>query len=261
MGTGMLSHTDRGRGSSVVLLHGIPGSRKTWNDVVPLITGKARILVPDLLGFGSSPDGSGKGHAFEQAEAVLAMLDACEVRDAHLVGFDFGGPVAVALHALAPERINRLTLIATNLLTDTPVPLPLRITRLPVLGELMFRILFSRPGLIALWRSATVDRRSFTLRAFMQSIDRRGNVTSRRIFLASMRRLMQLYGEIEAELPKIEVPVTLVWGGEDPFFSVATGDRSASRIRGAKFIVFSDCGHFVPGEKPLQLAAAILSER
>lgn len=32
----MLTYTDSGRGDAVVLLHGIPGSRTTWNRVVPL---------------------------------------------------------------------------------------------------------------------------------------------------------------------------------------------------------------------------------
>ena len=254
----MLSYTDEGSGEPTVLLHGIPGSRRTWAGVVPLLA-RRRVLVPDLLGFGRSPDALPATHAVEQARAVLAMMDEARVESAHLAGFDFGGPVAVAVHRLARERVSALTLIATNLLTDTPVPLPLRSARVPVVGELLFRLLFSPPGLATLWMAATVDRKAFPLHTFREALDRRGNATARRIFIESLRDLHALYSPIEAELERVEVPVTVVWGDRDPFFPVAVGQRTAGRFRSSRWIVVEQCGHFLPQERPEAVARAILS--
>ena len=255
---GRLSYTDCGNGNPVVLLHGIPGSRRTWSKVIPLLSPRSRVLAPDLMGFGASPDAPPGAHATQQAEAVLRMLDSAGVGAAHVVGFDFGGPVAIALHRLAADRINRLTVIATNLLADTPVPLPLRIARVPVAGELAFRGLFSRAGLRILWRMATADRTSFTLQMFEEAVDPRGNATSRRIFIHSLRH-MEIYAPIEQELEKIAVPVKVIWGDRDPFFPVAGGERTAARFRSAIFVTLRGCGHFLPGEKPREVAAEILS--
>lgn len=253
----MLSYTDVGSGRPIVLLHGIPGSAHTWNGVVPRLA-PSRTLVPDLLGFGRSPDAPPRSHAFGQAEAVLAMLDQAAVRSAQVVGFDFGGPIAVAMHSLAPDRISALTLIATNLLSDTPVPLPLRIARVPFLGELAFRLLFSAPGLTAMWRGATADRDAFPLDAFRRTLDARGRRAARQIFLESLRRLDALYGPIEAELSRIVCPVTLVWGDRDPFFPVAVGRRTARRFRHARWVLLEGCGHFLPHERPGEVADTIL---
>jgi pimeloyl-ACP methyl ester carboxylesterase len=256
-GNGMLTYSDRGAGDAIVLLHGIPGSSHSWDQVVPLLP-TARVLVPDLLGFGMSPSGSKDLHAFEQAEAVLKMLDYASIRAVHVVGFDFGGPVAVAMHALAPERITALTLLATNLLTDTTVPLPLQIARVPIAGELAFRLLFSGPGVAALWRQATYDRVAFPLDRFRSTLDERGIATARRIFLRSLRRLQELYAPIEAELARISIPVTLMWADRDPFFPIDAGKRTADRFKAARWVLLNDCGHFLPHEKPAEVAEAIL---
>lgn len=251
----MLDFMDHGGGHPTVLLHGIPGSARTWSRVVPLLAG--RVVVPDLLGFGRSPAAGATGHAFEQAAAVFDMLDYLGIGAAHVAGFDFGGPVAVAMHALAPGRLSRLTLLATNLLTDTPVPLPLQLARVPLAGELAFRLLFSRLGLKMLWRQGTADRAAFPLQDFLATLDDGGTATARRIFLQSLRQMARLYGPIAEELPRIDVPVTVLWGDRDPFFPVSAGVRTASRFRAANFVLVEGCGHFLPHERPEKVAAAI----
>ena len=123
----------------------------------------------------------------------------------------------------------------------------------------MFRMLFSGPGLRALWMAATADRKAFPFGEFQAGLDARGNATARRIFLESIRHLDALYAPIEAELERIDVPVTLVWADRDPFFPVAVGQRTASRFRSARWILVQG-GHFLPQERPQAVAAAILQD-
>ncbi|HEU4521247.1 MAG TPA: alpha/beta hydrolase [Thermoanaerobaculia bacterium] len=253
-----LAWRESGRGETMVLLHGIPGSSRTWSRVAELLSPRFRVLVPDLLGFGSSPDGSRAPHVFEQAQTLLQDFRALRIDAAHVAGFDFGGPVAVALASIAPGLLTGLTLLSTNVLTDTPVPLPLQVARIPIAGELAFRMMFSRPGLHLMWRNAAVDRVRFPLEEFRDSLDRRGIGTARRIFLASLRHLPALYGPIEAALAEISIPVTVMWGDRDPFFSIATGERTARRIPGARFVVLPGCGHFLPNERAAEVTATIV---
>ena len=49
-----LAYERAGSGTPVVLLHGWPGDRHDWRDVVALLAGRWRVLVPDLRGFGES---------------------------------------------------------------------------------------------------------------------------------------------------------------------------------------------------------------
>ena len=97
---------------TIVLLHGSPGRKEDFSRLAPILAREARVLVPDLPGFGSStatlPDYSFRAHALY----VRQLLDGLGVRRAHLVGFSMGGGVALSLIDLAPERVASLTLLS-----------------------------------------------------------------------------------------------------------------------------------------------------
>ncbi len=247
-----------GEGPAIVLLHGIPGTRRVWRPVAERLSGLGRVIVPDLLGFGESPDPSGDLHAPGQAAAVAELLDAMGVRQAHLVGFDFGGPISVVFCGEYPARPLSLTLIATNVFTDTPIPGPLNLARVPVLGAALFAVMCSWPGLAAMWLGGVRDRSALPWRRFVADLpSRRGRRATSRIFLDSLRHLTARYARIEATLPTIACPSAVVWGDSDPFFPASVGTRTAAAIPGATFDLLRGCGHFIPGERPDAVAAVI----
>jgi pimeloyl-ACP methyl ester carboxylesterase len=246
-------------GPPVLLLHGIPGSRRTWRSVNERIGRTCRVVAPDLFGFGDSSDPPGDFHAPGQADGLVRLLDHLGIARAHVVGFDFGGPVALMLYDGAPHRFLSLTLVATNAFTDTPIPPPLRLAGVPVLGDALFHALCSWPGTCGLWFGAVRDKTTLPWRQFVRGIpSRRSRRWTRRIFLDSLRNLFTRYAAVEATLPKIACSCTVLWGDGDPFFPVAVGERTTARIPGATLRVLPNCGHFVPEERPEAIAAAVL---
>lgn len=252
-----LAHAGFGdHGPHVVLLHGIPGSRASFERVATALGQHCRVLVPDLLGFGDSPDAPAGAHAQLHAEAVSRWLQDCGVERLHLVGFDFGGPTAILLAARLRGRVQSLTLAATNLFPDTPVPLPLRVAKVPGLGALCFRLALGRLGLLAMWRAAVADRAAFPLSRYRAMLRDNCVRSTRRIFYASMRDLPGLYGEIARTAQTLQLPAAVLWGDRDPFFPLAVGERTA-RTLGAPLHVLTGCGHFVPEERPAEMARVI----
>ena len=77
---------------------------------------------------------------------VVALIRRLGGRPVHLVGFDFGGPAAVLAYARAPELVASLTLAATNLFTDTRIPLALHLVRPPLVGDLFAHALLAGSG-------------------------------------------------------------------------------------------------------------------
>ncbi len=245
-------------GPAVLLLHGIPGWRGTFAPVGRLLSRQGRVFVPDLPGFGDSDDPPPGAHAAEQASMMVELVEALGLTRVHLVGFDFGGPIAVLAARRLRGRVLSLTLVATNLFPDTPVPGVLRVARVPVLGPLFFRLAFGRLGLTMMWRGAVGDRAAFPLARYRRAIQfPRGVAWTRKIFLASLRDLPGLYSEVEAAARSLEVPSVILWGDHDPFFPVQVGERTAAAL-GARLQILAGCGHFVPEERPEQVAAAIL---
>lgn len=245
-------------GPVVVLLHGIPGWRGTFAEVGVRLGRRCRVLVPDLLGFGDSDDAPKHAHATEHAGFVAGMLKAIGVERFHMVGFDFGGPTAVRLAETAREKVRSLTLMSTNLFPDTPVPVPLRIARVPVLGPAFFRLAFGSLGLSLMWRVAVADRAAFPFRRYREALGGHGVRSTRRIFLASMRDLPGLYADVERASQSLGLPSLVLWGDRDPFFPVEVGRRTAEAVRG-DFKIFRGCGHFVPEERSEQVAREVQS--
>lgn len=247
-----------GEGFPVVLLHGIPGSGQTWDGVVERLSPVHRVVVPDLLGFGSSgtPTGARQLHAEAQAAALGDALDALGIERMVVAGHDFGGPVAVTFTQAHPERVAGLALLATNAFTDTPIPFPLSLVTAPVAGPAAARLLFSRPSL------AMMVRRGFGPGSSPADLARylgdKGELASMRtIFAASLQQLAELYRPIEDALGAISVPTVVGWGDHDPFFPVEHGRRTAQAIPGAELRLYEGAGHFLPEERPEALAADI----
>ena len=93
--------------AAVVLLHGWPGDRHDYRAVVPLLTDRCRVLVPDLRGFGETgktdPGPTDAMTVDVLAEDMLAFLDALGLdRSVGFVSHDVGAYVTQALVRRGP---------------------------------------------------------------------------------------------------------------------------------------------------------------
>jgi len=80
-----LAYDLTGSGPAAVLLHGWPGDRTDYRDLVPLLSG-CRVLVPDLRGFGASDkhvvaDPAEQYGGAAQARGVADLIDPLFPRD------------------------------------------------------------------------------------------------------------------------------------------------------------------------------------
>lgn len=241
-----------GDGPPVLLVHGIPGSSRSWGEVVPgLVEAGHQVLVPDLLGFGASSrprtvEGLWLG---AQSRALAAALEALAGGPALVVGHDYGAPISVDLARRAPARVTGLVLASGNLFTDTPIPLPLRSLRLPFLGRMAARAALSAPSLRLMLRFGSGRPRP-SLDPGVYLGDRRQQAAIRAIFTTALRQLESRYAEVEETFPKLGKPVVVLWGDRDPFFSLEEGRRAASAIPEAELRVAEGAGHFLPAERP-----------
>jgi pimeloyl-ACP methyl ester carboxylesterase len=102
-------------GVPVILLHGWPDSGAVWRDIVPVLAAHGfRVITPDLRGFGQSSRPEGKEHYRLQNSVadVAAILEACGVAEAHVVGHDFGAAVAWLTAMHLPDRVRTLTAVS-----------------------------------------------------------------------------------------------------------------------------------------------------
>ncbi len=106
-----------GDGPAVLLLHGFPDSSRLWRHQMPALTGAGmRAIAPDLRGLGESDKPEGvKQYAISRSVAdMVAVLDALDIKRAHVVGHDFGAVVAWAFAAYLPDRVDRLVAMSVG---------------------------------------------------------------------------------------------------------------------------------------------------
>jgi pimeloyl-ACP methyl ester carboxylesterase len=100
-----------GEGEAVVLLHGWPQTWYEWRKVMPALAAHYRVIAPDLRGLGDTSrplDGYDKQTV---AADIFALADHLGIERFHLVGHDWGGPVAFALAAAHPEAVRTLAIL------------------------------------------------------------------------------------------------------------------------------------------------------
>ena len=114
-----ISYSDTGKGNAVVLLHGFLENQTMWQDLVPELRQKNRIITIDLLGHGET-ECLGYVHSMEDnAEAVQAVLTKLRIRKAVFVGHSMGGYVALAYAELYPESMRALVLLNSTSNADS----------------------------------------------------------------------------------------------------------------------------------------------
>ena len=114
-----ISYSDTGKGNAVVLLHGFLENQTMWQDLVPELSKKHRIITIDLLGHGET-ECLGYVHSMEDnAEIVQAVLSKLRIRKAVFVGHSMGGYVALAFAELYPENVRGLVLMNSTSKADS----------------------------------------------------------------------------------------------------------------------------------------------
>lgn len=107
---------------ALLLIHGSASSTRSWNPMVPLLTGAHRVIRIDLLGHGRSAKPADGSYAIaDQARRAGVALDRLGVEHAVVVGHSSGGVVATALAEQRPDLVTALALVNTGPSLDASI--------------------------------------------------------------------------------------------------------------------------------------------
>jgi 3-oxoadipate enol-lactonase len=110
-----LGYEETGAGRPLVLLHAFPLARQMWRSQLASLCTEARIIAPDLRGFGESGPFTGIPCIEQLADDVEALLDRLAIMEpVALGGLSMGGYVALAFARRHPQRLRALILADTR---------------------------------------------------------------------------------------------------------------------------------------------------
>ena len=111
-------YSDQGKGSVVLLLHGFLENSSMWNNLIPHLIKRNRVICIDLLGHGKT-ECLGYLHSMDlMAEAVNAALKKLRIRRVQIIGHSMGGYVALAFCEIFPEKVKALCLMNSTSRAD-----------------------------------------------------------------------------------------------------------------------------------------------
>ena len=231
-------------GDAVLLLHGLSDSSFSYSRVLPLLPPTLRVIVPDQRGHGNSDRPERSYSMDELALDALELLDALKVPRATVVGHSMGSFVARKVAAFAPDRVERLVLIAGGPDGNTAA-----------VREVAAEIMNLTDPVDPAWvRTFQISASSDQLPPeFFDRVVSESCKLPARVWQAAIQGVIE-YTPVE---DRIECD-TLVLGGElDAIFSVAEQHELADRIPNARLRLFSGIGHSLHWDDPDALARVI----
>jgi haloalkane dehalogenase len=256
IGDWRVHYVDTGVGPPVLMLHGSPVSSYTFGRQIAALSGRFRVVAPDLLNFGRS-EGPGEGASFQQQAAMLCgLLDHLALGPFRLVGHDWGAPIGLGCAAGRPDEVCQLVLINTTILADFEPPGYWKPFILPGLGELLLvRLNLVARVLPLLMRSAQSPQVRQVYARPLQALGLRRTILA----LERLEGYQDLMGSVEAALPHFsQIPTLIVWGQPDLYFRRPALERLQELLPAADVCQVPGAGHFPQEDAPDAVTAALL---
>src|SRR3954452_10374016 len=99
-----------GEGPPLVLVHGLGGAASNWTELAPLLSGRHRLLVPDLPGHGGSTALPAVSGLEPFADRVALVAEREQMLPAPIVGHSLGGMIVLRLALRRPADVSALVL-------------------------------------------------------------------------------------------------------------------------------------------------------
>ena len=241
---------------TLILLHGGPGfDHSSFKPHWTQFTDIAQVVYYDHRGQGRSDRSDPERWNLEQwAADLVALCDALEIVEPIVYGVSFGGMVALQYLVDHPTHAGRVILDSTTARSDPALMLP------------VFERLGgpdARAAADEFWTEPTPDRmkRYFELCMPLYSRTSSPDAADRmhRQLEVSNYELFERWGrgeqrtfDLTDRLDRVQRPVLLLAGEDDPVCPAVGAERIAAGIPHARFERFQNCGHGVWRDQPDQ---------
>jgi pimeloyl-ACP methyl ester carboxylesterase len=237
----------------VVLLHCYTCAIDWWEEMIPLLERRHRVIAIDLLGHGGS-DKPRSGYAIEEQGALVAeSLSRLGIRRAAVVGHSLGGSVATALAEQSPELVSGVVIV-DQAPDDSygEVGFLAKLGYVPVLGQAIWRVV------------PDVAVREGLSEAFAPDFDVPDE------FVEDYRRMtFSSYNEsgedeysderpLDERLEAVGVPLLVIFGSEDQIYDARGALRAYAELPDARTELIRGAGHSPNVEEPARTARLVI---
>ena len=248
----ILAHEVLGDGPPLLLIHAYPLDGRLWSEQRLELSRVARLIIPDLRGFGRSSHLPPVESLEEHAADLAALLDHHQIDRAILCGVSMGGYIALAFLEQWPARVAGLVLCHTRSQADTSEG---RASRLNTARQVMTEgVAAAALGLPEKMISESTRLEQPTLADRLRRI----MVEQTPEAMAAAQRSMAARPDRTSLLSKLQVPGLVLAGDNDPLIPRADIDAMAAAIPEGRLVVMADTAHLSNIERPVAFNRELL---
>lgn len=234
---GEIKYTDSGKGKVIVLLHGYLETSEVWKEFSGKLSGKYRVIVPDLPGHGKS-DTFGDLHSMElMAEIIGELLDDLKIGKVFLTGHSLGGYVALAFVEKFPERLSGYCLFHSHPLADSPEAFENRKREINMVQAGQKDLIY--PGSITkMYATSNLEKNRTSLersKKIASAIQGEG-------IIAILKGMMARPSRLEI-MEKGEVPCLWILGAMDNYINCGEVQKKVRLPANAEILILENSGH------------------
>lgn len=241
----IVGYDDSGSGIPLVLIHGFPLNRMIWEAQWEGLNKNARVLAPDLRGFGQSEMVKAPTEISSYADDVREFLDALGINQpAVICGLSMGGYVAMAYLRRYPQHVAGLILANTKATPDSVEGKAGRDKSIALAQEKGAGAIADGmlPKLFAPKTLASNQELAAQAKAIMDSATVPGLVGA----LSAMRDRP----DSTPVLLEFSQPTLIIAGADDTLMPMAEQENMKQAARNSTLVVIPDAGHLSCMEQP-----------
>src|SRR5947209_75339 len=253
------------RGPVVLLIHGIAGYARQWDQVMPLPAERYQVIAPDLLGHGESAKPRGDYSLGAYAASIRDLLIALGHRRATIVGHSLGGGIAMQFAYEYPPLAERLVLVSSGGL-GREVHALLRAATLP--GSEIVLPVIAHARVLALGQAIGqgLDRLGLRVGPDLAELAHGyGSLTdasARAAFLLTVRAVIDAFGQRVNASDRLYLarllPSLILWGKRDPIIPVDHAGIAERLMPDSRVVLFDEAGHFPQLQEPVRFARVLI---
>ena len=245
-------YEEHGAGIPVVLLHAFPLSRKMWaGNIDALTSAGARVITPDLRGFGENESFADINLMDDMARDVSELLEKLKIERAIIGGLSMGGYVTMALFKQIPEKFAAIMLFDTTAAADSEEKRQNRFDLIESINENGPRALVENmlPNLTGEYTKANNIE-------LVRNLEQRLTSTNQQAAIAALRGMAER-PDSSGVLKEVSVPACLVFGEQDKITNLEAAANLKEAIKGSELTVLKNSGHLSNLEQPEQFNSAV----
>lgn len=233
-----ITYLEGGEGETILLVHGFGGDKEHWTRFSRYLTGKYRVVAPDLPPFGESTKLDTEDYGvLPQAKRLHSFVEKLGLKKYHLVGNSMGGHIAGIYATEYPEEVLSLGLFdAAGVISPRASKLseklaegknPLIVTNEEELDGLM-KFSFVNPPYIPGFFKKEMLKKSAANKLYNEKV---------------FSQLMKDGNVLEKKLSKVKSKTLILWGDTDNIIDVSSVEVFQKGIKNSRATILKECGH------------------